>query len=98
MSITSAIVLFAIIWFIIFFIAIPVRLETQGDRGRVVPGTHSSSPEVHGLRKKAWISTWVTSVIWAIVCSVILSGYFTMQDIDFFNRMKPVSDSINPEE
>ena len=98
MSITSAIVLFAIIWFIIFFIAIPVRLETQGDRGRVVPGTHSSSPEVHGLRKKAWISTWVTSIIWAIVCGIILSGYFTMRDIDFFNRMKPVSDSINPEE
>ena len=98
MSITSAIVLFAIIWFIIFFIAIPVRLETQGDRGRVVPGTHSSSPEVHGLRKKAWISTWVTFVIWVIICGIILSGYLTMRDIDFFNRMKPVSVSINPNE
>ena len=90
MSITSAIVLFAIIWFMIFFIAIPVRVETQGDRGEVVPGTHSSSPEVHGLKKKAWISTWVTFIIWIIVCGIILSGFLTIRDIDFFNRMEPL--------
>ncbi len=94
MSITSAIVLFAIIWFMIFFIAIPVRLETQGDRGEVVPGTHSSSPEVHGLKKKAWISTWVTLILWLIICGVIVSGLLTMRDIDFFNRMEPLSTSI----
>ena len=90
MSITSAIVLFAIIWFMVFFIAIPVRLETQGDRGDVLPGTHSSSPEVHELRKKAWISTWVTFIIWVIICGIIVSGFLTMRDIDFFNRMEPL--------
>jgi len=51
MSITSAIVLFAIIWFMVFFIAIPIRLETQGDRGDIVPGTHASSPEVHNKKE-----------------------------------------------
>ena len=98
MSITSAIVLFAIIWFMVFFIAIPVRLETQGDRGDVLPGTHSSSPEVHELRKKAWISTWVTFIIWVIICGIIVSGFLTMRDIDFFNRMEPlpVNVGINP--
>ena len=94
MSITSAIVLFAIIWFMIFFIAIPVRVETQGDRGEVVPGTHSSSPEVHGLKKKAWISTWVTFIIWIIVCGIILSGFLTIRDIDFFNRMEPLPTQV----
>ena len=77
MSITSAIVLFAIIWFMVFFIAIPIRLETQGDRGDIVPGTHASSPEVHNLKKKAWISTWVTFVFWAIVCGIIVSDLLT---------------------
>ena len=90
MSITSAIVLFAIIWFMVFFIAIPIRLETQGDRGDIVPGTHASSPEIHNLKMKAWISTWVTFVFWAIVCGIIVSDLLTMRDIDFFNRMDPL--------
>ena len=90
MSITSALVLFAVIWFMVFFIAIPIRLETQGDRGKVVPGTHAGSPEVHNLKKKAWITTIVTFIFWAITCSIIVSGVLTMRDIDFFNRMDPL--------
>ena len=30
MAITSAIVLFAVVWFMTFFIVLPLRLETQG--------------------------------------------------------------------
>ncbi len=94
MSITSAIVLYAIIWFMVFFVAIPMRIETQGDRGEVVPGTHSSSPEVHHLKKKAWISTWVTFILWAIICGIIISGLISMRDIDVFNRMDPLPASF----
>ena len=93
MSITSALVLFAVIWFLVFFIAIPIRLETQGDRGEVVPGTHAGSPEVHNLKKKAWITTLVTLVFWAITCGIIVSGFMTMRDIDFFNRMDPLPEN-----
>ena len=87
MSITSAIVLYAVIWFIVFFIAIPIRLKTQGDLGEIVPGTQAGAPEVHELKKKAWITTLVTLVIWGISCAVIISGTLTMKDIDIFNRM-----------
>ena len=31
MAITSAIVLFAVIWFLVMFITLPIRLRTQGD-------------------------------------------------------------------
>ena len=93
MSITSALVLFAVIWFMVFFIAIPIRLETQGDRGEVVPGTHAGSPEVHNLKKKAWITTFVTFVFWVITCSIIISGVLTIRDIDFFHRMDPLPEN-----
>ena len=97
MSITSALVLFAVIWFTVFFIAIPIRLETQGDRGEVVPGTHAGSPEVHNLKKKAWITTFVTFVLWTIICSIIISGVLTMRNIDFFNRMDPLPENTQAE-
>jgi predicted secreted protein len=89
MSITSAIVLFAVIWFMVFLIVIPIRLQTQGDVGDVVPGTHAGSPEVHNLKKKAWITTGVSVVLWIIIAGIILSGWITVRDLDFFNRMGP---------
>jgi len=89
MSITSALVLFAVIWFMVFFIAIPIRLETQGDVGKVVSGTHASAPENHHLKKKAIITTIVALVLWAIIAGIILSGLITVRDLDWFNRMAP---------
>ena len=44
MTITAAVVLFAVVWFMVFFIVLPLRLTTQGDAGSVVPGTPKSAP------------------------------------------------------
>ncbi|MGB7317275.1 MAG: DUF1467 family protein [Planktotalea sp.] len=87
MGITSALVLFAVIWFMTFLIVIPIRLQTQGDIGEVVPGTHAGSPENHNLKKKAWITTAISVVLWCIIAGTILSGAITVRDLDWFNRM-----------
>ncbi len=67
MGLTSALVLYAVIWFMTFLIVIPFRLETQGDRGEVVEGTHASSPEVHNLKRKALITTLIALALWAVI-------------------------------
>ncbi|TDE36683.1 DUF1467 family protein [Antarcticimicrobium sediminis] len=90
MSITSAIVLYAVIWFMTFFIAIPIRLKTQGDVGEVMPGTHAGAPEHHHLKKKAWITTVIATVLWAVIATIILSGWITVRDIDWMHRMPPL--------
>ena len=89
MSITSALVLYAVVWFMTFLIVIPIRLKTQGDVGEVVPGTHASSPEHHYLKAKAWITTGVAAVIWVILFWIITSGLITVRDFDWFNVMWP---------
>ena len=93
MSITSALVLFAVIWFMTFLIVIPIRLQTQGDLGEIVPGTQAGAPEHHYLKKKAWITTGITVVLWAIISAIILSGWVTVRDLDFHNRMAPLEAS-----
>ena len=93
MSITSALVLFAVIWFMTFLIVIPSRLQTQGDLGKIVPGTQAGAPEHHYLKKKAWITTGITVVLWAIISAIILSGWITVRDLDFHNRMAPLEAS-----
>ena len=93
MGLTSALVLYAVIWFMTFLIVIPFRLETQGDRGEVVEGTHAGSPEVHNLKRKALITTLVALVLWAVIAGIIISGWITVRELDswMFNRMGPPS-------
>lgn len=90
MSITSAIVLFAVIWFMVFLMAIPVRLKTQGDVGEIVPGTQAGAPHQHDLKKKAWITTGVSAVIWLILFWIITTGQITVRDFDWMNRLPPI--------
>lgn len=89
MGITSAIVLYAVIWFMTFLVVIPIRLQTQGDLGDVVPGTHAGAPEHHHLKAKAKITTLASAVIWGIAFWIITSGMITVRDLDWFNRMSP---------
>ena len=91
MGVTSGFVLFAVIWFMTFFIVLPIRIQTQGDLGDIVPGTHAGSPEHHHLKKKAWITTGIAFVLWIIIGGTIVSGVITLEDIDWFNRMGPGS-------
>ncbi len=91
MSITSAIVLFGVIWFLTYLVVIPIRLKTQGDLGQVVEGTQAGAPEIHNLGKKAWITTLITAVLWAIMYVIIATDIVTMDDIDLFKRFGPDS-------
>ncbi|MCZ4354336.1 DUF1467 family protein [Roseovarius aestuarii] len=85
----TGLVLYAVIWAMIFMIAIPIRLQTQGESGHVVPGTHQGSPERHDLKKKALITTAVSCVLWALLAWIILTGQITLSDIDLFERFGP---------
>ncbi|MBD0865092.1 MAG: DUF1467 family protein [Rhodobacteraceae bacterium] len=92
MGITSALVLYAVIWFMTWLIILPLRIQTQGDMGEIVPGTHVGSPEVHHLKKKAWVTTGVAAVLWIIIVGVILYGVVEVRDFDWFNRLPPITD------
>lgn len=91
MGITSGLVLYAVCWFMVFFVVLPLRLVTQGEDGEVVPGTHASAPANPQLKRKAIITSIWAFGIWAIIAFVIWSGMITVRDIDFLNRMSPPS-------
>lgn len=86
MGVTSGLVLFAVIWSMCFLIALPIRVQTQGDLNDVVPGTHAGSPEHHHLRKKAFWTTIAAAIIWAITTTIILSGWITVDQIESLFR------------
>lgn len=83
----SAIVLFAVVWSMVFFIVLPLRMTSQGDTGEIVPGTHASAPADAQIGRKAKITTMWALPIWAIIAGTILSGAITVRDLDWFDRM-----------
>ncbi|MEL6451304.1 MAG: DUF1467 family protein [Pseudomonadota bacterium] len=89
MGVTSALVLYAVIWWMCFLIALPIKVQTQGDLGKIEPGTHAGAPEHHHTRRKAWIVTWVALAIWVVVAGIILSGWISLSDMSWFDRALP---------
>lgn len=87
MSITSAIVLYAVTWFMVMFLTLPVRLRTQGDVGEKVPGTHDAAPVNFRLKRTMLIVTGIATVIWAGLTWVILSGLITAESLDWRGMM-----------
>ena len=87
MTITGALVLYSVTWFMVFFCVLPLRFTSQAEAGEVVPGTPLSAPSDHLVGKKAWVTTLVATVIWAALCAVILWGGIAINDLDVFGIM-----------
>ena len=86
MTLFSAFVLYAVLWFLTLFVVLPLRLTTQAETGDVVPGTPESAPHDPRMGTRLKITTAVSFVIWAIVAGIIISGIISIDDIDILNR------------
>ena len=71
MTITSAIVLLSVYWFIILFIILPINVTTQNDEKNIIEGTAPSSPVNPNLKRKFSITTIVSVILWIPTCLVI---------------------------
>ena len=87
MSVTGAIVLYAVIWFLALLVALPIGIRSQEEAGAVAPGTPASAPDNPRIRQKMIWVTAIATLIWAAVCSGLIWGGLTVRDIDFFHRM-----------
>lgn len=97
MSITAALIVFAVTWFMVFYMVLPMRFQSQQDAGAVVPGTPKSAPSSENVKKKALITTGIAVVVWAGIVWFITSGVVTVRDLDFRGTLGPASTTSAPE-
>ena len=64
MTISAALVLFAVIWFMCLFIILPLKIKSQGEDGKIVPGTPASAPSRPQLKRKTIYVTIISLVLW----------------------------------
>ncbi len=65
MTLTGAIVIFVIVWWLCFFIVLPIGVRGQYEEEGVVEGTEEGAPADPMLRKKA---------IWASIGAFVITG------------------------
>jgi predicted secreted protein len=90
MTITGALILFSVTWFVVFLCILPMRQVSQVAAGQIVPGSASSAPVDPQIGRKALITTGITVVLWLMMCGVILSGWISIRDTDVFQLIKRV--------
>jgi predicted secreted protein len=88
MTITAAIVLFAVVWWMVFFCVLPMRFTSQAEAGHIEAGTPASAPENANIAKKAKLTTGIAVAIFVVLYLVIVFGNFGIADVDVFGLWK----------
>ncbi|WP_225029873.1 DUF1467 family protein [Xinfangfangia pollutisoli] len=91
MNLTGGIVIYAVVWFLTFYIVLQIRTRTQEEAGEIVPGTHAGAPAQEDVGRSAKIATVFATLIWAAIAAVILSGRFSVDDMNIFGLEAPVT-------
>ena len=88
MTITAALVLFAVIWFLLLFIILPLNIKTQNDLGKVIEGTAPSAPVNPRVKTKMFWTTIITIILWVPIFLIISFELITISDINFYNKFR----------
>ena len=80
MGIATALLVYVIAWWLVFFMMLPIGVKTHEEAGEEVEAGHATSAPVNpNLKKKALAATLIAAVIWGIFYWVVTSGLFTLR-------------------
>lgn len=88
MTITGAIVMYAVFWFMTLLVIFPIGYQSQEDAGDVEPGTPASAPAGPMVGRKVKQATIFATIMWVVVCGIIMSGWISIDDIDWTKQWR----------
>lgn len=81
MSLTLAIGIFFVVWWISLFAVLPFGVKTQQENQSVIPGSTESAPAAPLILKKVLATTLVASVISSLIYWVLINPDITLDSI-----------------
>lgn len=81
MSPFSIFVVYLLIWWVTLFAVLPFGIRGQAEENDIVHGSDPGAPTTINMKRKAWITTGIATVIWGIVCGIIITGVVTWDDL-----------------
>jgi predicted secreted protein len=80
MSVTTAIAIYFLIWWIMLFAVLPWGVRSQGHE-EAPPGTDPGAPTVPRLGAKLIWTTVVTTVVWGTFAVIYAKGLLSLDDL-----------------
>jgi len=74
MSPFSAFVVYLLIWWVTLFGILPLGVRGQAEENSIVKGSEPGAPVKSNIKRKFIITTVVATIIWLIVCAIIITG------------------------
>lgn len=71
MSWADAVLLFAMIWFVVLLVALALPFQTQGEKGDVVAGTPASAPARFNMRRRLLFTTVAALALFAVIYAMV---------------------------
>jgi predicted secreted protein len=90
MTLSFAIAIYVLIWWVVLFAMLPIGVRTQAEEGEVSPGTAESAPHRPRLLPKMLATTVVASLVFAAVYVVIVHRVIKLDQIPFLPRYETV--------
>ncbi|KQT82740.1 DUF1467 family protein [Aurantimonas sp. Leaf443] len=80
----SALAIYFIIWWTVLFAILPIGFRSQADDGEVVLGTTASAPTQPQIWRKVWMTTAVSTIVFALFYLVTQVYGFGPDDLPHF--------------
>ena len=81
MGITGSIVIYVIIWWVVFFSALPIGIKhNEKPFKNNLDGIDPGAPKNPNIFKKFLYTTLITTVIFAVIYYIVVSEYFNLRE------------------
>ena len=81
MSLTTAIAIYFILWWVTLFAVLPWGVSSQHETGDVSPGTEPGAPALPRIAAKLMWTTIVATVLFAVLYVVYVYRLITFEDL-----------------
>jgi len=79
----TAIVVWLLVWWMVFFTVLPYRVRGQFETGEVVEGSEPGAPSDPMLGRKLWMTTVIASCLWLVYFVVFEFGLISLDVFPF---------------
>lgn len=76
----TGLLVYGVIWWLVFFMTLPVGVRSQDESDvDIVPGTHSSAPVSPAIWRKALATTVIALAVWGLFYLAVTQGWLDIK-------------------
>lgn len=78
-SISSALAIYFVLWWVVLFVTLPFGVRSQLESGESVAGTDPGAPVASQMKRKLIWTTLISAVLFVIGVAAFQAGYFNIE-------------------